>query len=460
MEAVASLDEQKFSAQLAQARARLDGLVRKLRAVDRELEGLSGEREQHRVLHEVCGGLERLNELGGTNLFWGEGAVDREVANQILAARGRVDAFEKRIREIEERREALVERIEHEQDGAEFLEDDLLEAQEAEEQRRQEWVIERELDVLPVRALVMPWTRGGEEDQRFRKSLASSLLAALLLIVLHPLIDLPMPQFNEPIEVPERLTRLIPERPRTPPPVPQEITPPERKPESAEKALTAENSSPKAGPENAPEQAPGAKGILAFRERFSGLAANQPIAKLGAQARIDHAGEVASGAPERSLVTTQAPGSSGGVNLAALSRGIGGGAGQQLQGVEVARATSAIAAIGDGAGGSGRPVGGDGPSLARTDEEIQIVFDRHKAALYRLYNRELRSDPTLRGQMVLRLTIEPDGSVSLCVLHGSDMNTPQLSAQVVERVKTFDFGAKEGIPAITILYPIDFLPAT
>ena len=32
------------------------------------------------------------------------------------------------------------------------------------------------------------------------------------------------------------------------------------------------------------------------------------------------------------------------------------------------------------------------------------------------------------------------------------------STQVVERVKTFDFGAKE-VPAITIVYPIDFLPA-
>ena len=460
MEAVASLDEKRLHAQLERARARLDGLVRKLRAVDRELESLSGEREQHRVLHAVCGGLERLNELGGASLFWGADGVDRDVANRILAARGRVDAFEKRIGEIEERREALVEQIGHEQDGTEFLEDELREAQEAEEQRRHEWVIERELDALPVRALVMPWTRGGEEDWRFRKSLASSLLAALLLAVLHPLIDLPMRELDPPIEVPERLTSLIPERQRTAPPVPQEITPPERKPVPVEKALTAGNSTPKAGPENAPEQAPGAKGILAFRERFSGLAANQPIAKLGAQARIDHAGETASGPPERSLVTTQAPGSSGGVNLAALSRGVGGGAGQQLQGVEVARATSAIAAIGDGAGGSGRPAGGDGPSLARTDEEIQIVFDRHKAALYRLYNRELRSDPTLRGQMVLRLTIEPDGRVSLCVLHGSDMNAPQLSAQVVERVKTFDFGAKEGIPAITILYPIDFLPAT
>ena len=58
----------------------------------------------------------------------------------------------------------------------------------------------------------------------------------------------------------------------------------------------------------------------------------------------------------------------------------------------------------------------NGPGLARTDEEIQIVFDRYKAALYRLYNRELRKDPTLQGQMVLRLTIEPNGSVSFCQL--------------------------------------------
>ena len=87
------------------------------------------------------------------------------------------------------------------------------------------------------------------------------------------------------------------------------------------------------------------------------------------------------------------------------------------------------------------------------------MFDRHKAELYRLYNRELRRDPTLRGQMILRLRIEPDGSVSLCELKGSDMQAPQLAAQVVERVRGFDFGAKEDIGPVSILYPIDFLPA-
>ena len=71
------------------------------------------------------------------------------------------------------------------------------------------------------------------------------------------------------------------------------------------------------------------------------------------------------------------------------------------------------------------------------------MFDRYKAALYRLYNRELRNVPTLRGQMVLKLTIEPSGAVSFLELVSSDMNAPALAAQVLERVRTFDFGAKE-----------------
>jgi len=154
------------------------------------------------------------------------------------------------------------------------------------------------------------------------------------------------------------------------------------------------------------------------------------------------------------MVTTSAPGSSGGINLADISRAVGGGGGQGIEGGEVMQVASSISGTGTG----DRPLSG-GSSAVRTDEEIQIVFDRYKAALYRLYNRELRKNPTLRGQLVLRLTIEPDGSVSLCQLQSSNMDGPVLARQVVDRVRAFDFGAKEGIVAMTIIYPIDFLPA-
>ncbi len=39
------------------------------------------------------------------------------------------------------------------------------------------------------------------------------------------------------------------------------------------------------------------------------------------------------------------------------------------------------------------------------------------------------------------------------------MEAPLLADQVVNRVSAFDFGAKEDIVAVTIIYPIDFLPA-
>ena len=127
-----------------------------------------------------------------------------------------------------------------------------------------------------------------------------------------------------------------------------------------------------------------------------------------------------------------------------------------MPGVAVSRAKSSITSAG---GADSRPTTRGGAAASRTDEEIQIVFDKYKASFYRLYNRELRNNPALKGQMVLRLTIEPDGSVSMCALQSSDMNAPDLSSQVVGRVKTMNFGAKEGVQAVTIVYPIDFLPA-
>jgi len=208
----------------------------------------------------------------------------------------------------------------------------------------------------------------------------------------------------------------------------------------------------------------GKAGILAFKEKFASLAEDQTAPHLGADARYGAADDVGRSS-SRALLTTNTPGLSGGIDSASLNHSVGGGGGGKgggaggggIPGVTVARATSSIASIG---GGGDRPKAHSGPGGARTDEEIQIIFDRYKASFYRLYNRELRNNPTLQGKMVLRLTIEPDGSVSMCVLQSSDMDAPDLAAQVVSRTKTINFGAKDGVQAVTITYPIDFLPAT
>lgn len=462
MEAETVQDQQALVTRLAQAREKLVAIARDLRALDGELEALAVERKQHRLLLDACGALEKLDETGGAQLFWGEGLPAGASAGHIRRVRHRIEVFNERISEIENRRQAFIDEVKQQQEHTDLLEDELFEALEEEERRKQEWIIERAISELPARKLTMPWTRGGEDDKRFRKSLSAALLVCLLFAVIVPYIDLPLRSVDEVPDVPQRVVRLMMEaRPQPPPPVaPREQMKPKPQEQLAEqKPVPQRSAMPEKAPPQKTEEKPtdsADKGILAFREKFAAINEDQVVARLGSQAHINDS-DNSHGQPQRAMLTTNAPGSSGGINLASLSRGVGGRGNGGMAGVQVTRATSAIGGI--GTPGGPRPLSGDGPGMSRTDEEIQIVFDRYKAALYRLYNRELRKDPTLRGQMVLRLTIEADGAVSFCELQASDMNAPELSAQVVERVRTINFGAKEGISAITILYPIDFLPA-
>ncbi len=453
-----SHDQEALRRELRAARERIDHLVGDLRAVDAELDDLANEQEHYRLLREVCTGLDQLDELGASDLFWGAWAPEGAVSDRLRPVRARLDEFEKGLAGIEERRQTILDEIQVHEDGADLIAGEVLEAERQEEIRKLEWLIEREDADFGFRSSTMPWARAGDDDQRFRKALAASLLLSLLIGFLLPLVDLPLPERWEILEDQDRLTRLIREE-LPPPPVVVNEPEPVREEEPVaveEEPIIAEQKTPVPSPGEAVNEKkdPAPKGILAFREKFSGIAKNKAADRLGANARIKSTGGE-SGPPERSLVTSLAAGSSGGINLASLSRDVGDGSGREMGGVAVMQATSSI---GTGGAGSDRPLSG-GPSLSRTDEEIQIVFDRHKAALYRLYNRELRQNPTLKGQMVLRMTIEADGSVSLCELKSSNMKSNTLAAQVIERVKTFDFGAKEDIPAVTIVYPIDFLPA-
>jgi hypothetical protein len=468
--------EQSLRGQIGEAQSELGRLEQDLASVDGELESLLTQSERYDSLGRACDSLDKLEALGAAELFWGQDGASGQASERIRLARQRIEAFQERIKVVSENRRNAAERLAESRGVLAILEDDWFELQEQEEERRNEWVIEREVGVAADRPPTMPWTRGGDDDRRFHKTLGYTFAAALLLGLLLPLIDLPIPEPTDVIEVPERLVELIRQQRSIPPPPVERPRPepkeeqqkqekPEPKPEEkvAEQRPTEKPETTPPGdvapPEEAPRERARASGILAFSESFAKLAASEPSARLGADARINNTGQAALGRPERSMITTQAPGSSGGINLAALSRGVGGGGGGggAMAGVETTRVTSSIGP-GGGGGGAGHGVGGASGIAGRTDEEIQIVFDRYKASLYRLYNRELRKTPTLQGQMVLRLTIEPDGSVSMCKLESTDMEAPELVDQVLDRVRLFDFGAKD-VAAVTIVYPIDFLPA-
>ncbi len=463
-----SEDAQTLRLQLEREEIRLTSLRAELSEVEAEWQALEDRRAEYEPLEEACRSIERVHEAGLSRVFWGDRATDVEVSAHLADVRSAIAGVAAEVGAVSERRDAASERVARQLELLDDIEYDLQQLVEQEERRKQEWVVEREETPVPARLQIMPWMRRQEDDRRFQRSLLGTAVACLLLGLIIPYIDLPIPDRDEAVEVPERLARLIRKEQRPMPqpepveqkqiverpPEPKKVEPdPQVEPKPKPEARVAEKPAPASKPESVRESV-ASKGLLAFRESFSNLASSRPSAKLGSAASVSNAGEKATGLPERAMVATKGPGSSGGINVSDLSRNVGSGdgAGGQIEGVQLSRVASSIG----GGGGSDRPLSA-GAIAGRTDEEIQIVFDRYKAALYRLYNRELRKDPTLRGQMVLRLTIEPDGSVSLCELQDSDMEAPLLADQVVQRVRGFDFGPKE-VPAVTILYPIDFLP--
>ena len=158
---------------------------------------------------------------------------------------------------------------------------------------------------------------------------------------------------------------------------------------------------------------------------------------------------------ERALITSNVGAASGGINTAQLSRNTGG---TGLAGRDTTRVEAPVAAVGGGGDGDAVRRSGSSSKGSRSREEIELVFDRNKGAIYALYNRALRSDPTLEGKLVLKLTIAPDGVVTLCEVVSSELNDPQLERKLVQRVKLFRFEAKD-VETITTTKPIDFFPA-
>ncbi len=445
---------QQVRERVEQAREEIAKLEGKRKKLDTKLAGLSEQRQQYELLDQVCVSLEKLDQMGAAHLFWGDKKQPKDVTDQAVHARAAATAFVQNVRDIEQERSLLTDRIREEEWKLLEYTEDIIDLQEEEEATANEFVVVREIPDMPYRPMVMPWQDQAEDKRRFRKSLAVALLVVLCLAIMTKLWVFPTRQEQEVAEIPRQLVSLVQtERPK-PLPVEKQL---ERK-----KSETSKDAGKEMTGEKQKAHAKAMKsGVLAFKEGFSDLMQDSASLKLGADAHIATNAQMAAGpgVGSRSLVVAQGKtGGSGGINTAALSRGVGvggGSGGNGIGGVGFSRVKSDVGA----AAGEDRPLSsGAGPS--RTDEEIQIVFDRYKATLYRIYNRELRNDPTLRGKMILRMTIEPNGEVSACRIESTTLVSTTLSTEIVERVKKFNFGAKDGVPRITILYPIDFLPAS
>jgi protein TonB len=294
------------------------------------------------------------------------------------------------------------------------------------------------------RVYELAWDGDPESSRRFRRILRILLAIVAVFGVLFPLLPTPAPTAVE-TEVPPQLARIMIEKLKPPAP-PKPAVKPKVTPRPAREAVRP-----------APERADLAReraerSIDKFKDQLADL--RQQMTDMPDETRNLTGAVHAQSHAERSLITARAGEASSGITSAPASRGFGGGAGS-LHGPDATRVTSSIMQSGLNARS---PAAGRGGAAGRSEEEIAIVFDRNKGAIYALYARALRMNPMLQGKLVLEFTIAPSGVVTRCRIVSSELHDPALEREIVARVMLFRF-EPEKVDPTTATKPIDFFPS-
>jgi TonB family protein len=349
------------------------------------------------------------------------------------------------------------------------------------------------------RTASLPWANSADDELRFQRIARHVIMVVLLLGVALPFLPLRQPERIESQPLPAPMARLLLERPPIPPPPPPKPEP--QAEAAAEKPVARPEPDKQTKPKDLPVpearrpvegKLPGEVALDRARRKASGVGllamkgelAEMTGAPLAVQIKQDAppgpgvgsgvgAGVGAGteqGLPVRALLTSNATRGSGGINTAAYSRDTGGGG---LAG----RATTLVEGAAGGAGGGGpggggarAGMGGGGAAkggalqrgtsgkASRSIEEIKLVFERNKGAIYALYNRALRDDPALQGKVVLELKIAPSGQIADLRIVTSELRAEELERKLLARIRMFDFGAKD-VEAMVVTWPVDFLPS-
>jgi len=304
------------------------------------------------------------------------------------------------------------------------------------------------------RVYELPWTPSPADQRRLRRVLGAAIGLFVGFGIIVPLLpERPRDQVTAP-PVPERVVEFLLERPKPLPKPEPKAEVPQPKPEplpTVERPRPVPAPVADAAPKPDARKKAAASGLLALSDQLAELrdmdveqpTPAQPLnAGAGEKTRVD-----------RALLTARTGAGSGGIAVSKASSGFGGGS-TGLAGHSTARvsAASAEAPAGD------VQRSGKSSLASRTREEVELVFDRNKSAIYALYARALRDNPALQGKVVLEVTIAPSGEVTDAHIVSSELGDAELERKLVSRVKMFRFEARDVAP-MTTTKPIEFFPA-
>lgn len=310
---------------------------------------------------------------------------------------------------------------------------------------------------------ILPWSGPQPEDLRFRRILTSVLALFLVVGATIPQLRVAPIERDIPDDLPPRIAHIIAEPVASPPasvvlPQPPQTTAPQITPPQKTRAQAPEEKPRPKTSGGAPPAKPTANlGLLALSDALNTMRRAKP--KISDEPLLPSAAESIGRKP----LDTTAPliagvtEGSGGIGVGTPThQQILGATGLPIGGLAPGRAPSTI---GDRAGVEGpRETPGAERGNVRTEEEIQEVLNRHKRAIYRLYNRHLLTDPGLHGKVVASISIAPSGKVTACEIVYSGLGARSFEQGLVALIRGIDFGAKPGVPLVTTRVPIEFFP--
>lgn len=322
--------------------------------------------------------------------------------------------------------------------------------------------------------LALEWRPQSSSDRQFLIIAGIVLVLMLGLGLLISAIPVPEPERQVRQPIPERIANLLLEKkkqqPVIEPPKPIEKPRPEAEPKPKPPApeppkvrktevekkpltpLTDEEAKARAEAEQT--------GLLALRDQLSDLMDTSDIsAMVGAGVNAGTIAPVAPAGGGRELLLADAGKTSGGVDKDAAIFKSKVVSPTQLAAAKQTQVKQNLVDDRKLARAAASSTQSDGQRAGvRAEEDVTLVFDRHKGALFSLYNRARRTNPGLKGKIILKITIAPSGKVTKLEVVTSELGDQQLEDRLVRRIRNFDFGAMNVEP-VTVTYPIEFLPS-
>ena len=292
---------------------------------------------------------------------------------------------------------------------------------------------------------ILPWEKNPEEASRFIKILIGCIAFAVLVTSIVPFLTVDTLDRTKRTTIPPRLVKMVLEQKKVVEPPP----PPEIKEEKEpEKEIKKEPEIEEKPVEKKTAKDVAKKHIAVF-DALADLRDLDDIDDLkNNQSLSNDTGKAAE--VTRSLITKKSTKGSGGIRVASASQSSGVGT---LKGQNVTKVTSDIGSAIENTKRKTRS-----GNLKRSDENIQLTFEKSKPAIFALYHRALRKNPSLQGRVVFRMTIDPTGKVLKCSIDSSEIDDPALLKRLVAKIKRINFGA-QSVSVWNDTYLINFLPS-